>query len=300
MTSDQIRYFLTVATCLNFTEASKKLFVAQSSLSRNIANLEEELGLKLFTRNKKYVRLTPAGAVLFEEFSKLEKQVEKALQSAKDAQIGENIHLRIGMVEAQESEHFLPSAIAQLKSLYPTMNIELSRGNFKSLRESLKNGQIDIAITLSFDIQSYQDQDVLYENLYYSSGECIISRHHPLASKPDFRLIDLANETAIAISPDVSLGGYNNLIDYCKRHGFTPKYIRTASSVEDIMLMVESGMGFSVLDEKCKVRHNTLVCCLQPADDIGLCTVAVWKKANFNPAIPLFINTLTVYNAENN
>ena len=170
--------------------------------------------------------------------------------------------------------------------------------SLKSLRDSLKNGSIDIAITLSIDIQSYQDQDVLYENLYYSSGECIISKHHPLASKQDFHLIDLKDETAIAISPDVSLGGYNNLIDYCKRHGFTPKYIRTASSVEDIMLMVESGMGYSVLDQNCKVHHNTAVCCLQPADDIGLCTTAVWKKNNFNPAIALFVNTLTTYSEQ--
>ncbi|MCI6018145.1 MAG: LysR family transcriptional regulator [Clostridiales bacterium] len=294
MTTDQIHYFLTVAMCLNFTEASKKLFVAQSSLSRNIANLEEELGLKLFTRNKKYVRLTPAGAVLFEEFSKLENQISEAIENARQAQTGENINLRIGVVEAQESEHFLPSAISHLKSLYPTMNIELSRGNFKTLRESLKNGQIDIAITLNFDLPSYEEQEVLYENIYHSTGECIISKHHPLAYKENFRLTDLKDETAIAISPDISLGGYNNLIDYCKRHGFTPRHIKTASSVEDIMLMVEAGMGFTVLDENCKVRQNPSVRCIQPADDIGLYALAVWKKSNFNPAIPLFVNTLTL------
>lgn len=295
MTTDQIHYFLTVALCLNFTEASKKLFVAQSSLSRNIANLEEELNLKLFSRNKKHVRLTPAGAVLFEEFSKLEKRLESAIESARQAEIGENMHLKIGIVEAQEAEHFLPSSIGHLTSLYPTMQIDLTRGNFKTLRESLQKGQIDIAITLDFDIQSFTHQDILYETLYHASGECLISKYHPLALKEDFQLRDLRDVTAIAISPDISLGGYNNLVDFCKRYGFTPKNIRPAGSVEDIMLMVESGLGFTVLDENCKFKKSNSIRCIHQIDDDELTAVAVWNKNNFNPAISLFVNNLMLY-----
>ena len=161
MTTAQIEYFLAVATCLNFTEASKKLFVAQSSLSRNIASLEEELGLKLFIRTKKFVRLTPAGAVLYEEFTKINDQLAVALIKAHQAETGKDLTLRIGIIEAQEAEHFLPSAIAQLTTLYPTIAINLVRGNFKSLRNSLKSREIDIAITLDFDLNSYKDQDIL-------------------------------------------------------------------------------------------------------------------------------------------
>ena len=66
MTIFQIQCFLNVAEYLNFTEAANHLFVAQSSLSRNVSNLEEELGMKLFVRTKKYVRLTSSGAILYE------------------------------------------------------------------------------------------------------------------------------------------------------------------------------------------------------------------------------------------
>ncbi len=294
MTTDQIHYFLTVATYLNFTEASKKLFVAQSSLSRNIANLEEELNLKLFARNKKSVRLTPAGVVLFEEFTKLENHLREAIASARQAEIGENMHLCVGVIEAQVSEHFLPPAIAQLTSIYPNMDIKLIRGNFKTLRDALKSGQIDIAITLDFDIQSFEGQNIQYENLYSASGECLISRHHPLVYKEDLKLTDLRDVTAIAISPDVSLGGYNHLIDFCRRHGFMPKNVRTAESVEDIVLMVESGLGFTVLDENCRLIRSSAVYCIHPSDDVGLTAVAVWNKNNFNPAVSLFVNHLTV------
>ena len=79
MTIFQIQCFLNVAEYLNFTEAANHLFVAQSSLSRNVSNLEEELGMKLFVRTKKYVRLTSSGAILYEEFSKLMKLGEAAV-----------------------------------------------------------------------------------------------------------------------------------------------------------------------------------------------------------------------------
>ena len=83
MTIFQIQCFLNVAEYLNFTEAANHLFVAQSSLSRNVSNLEEELGMKLFVRTKKYVRLTSSGAIPYEEFSKLMKLGEAAVQKAR-------------------------------------------------------------------------------------------------------------------------------------------------------------------------------------------------------------------------
>lgn len=293
MTTAQIKYFLTVASYLSFTEASKKLYIAQSSLSRNIAGLEEELGLQLFIRTKKFVRLTPAGAVLFEEFSKINDMLDAALQKAQLAETGENLELGIGIIEAQEADHFLPSAILSLTDLYPSISIHLMRGNFKFLRNALKTKEIDIAITLDFDLNSYKDQDILYESLYTASGDCVISSHHPLAHKADFQMIDLKDETAIAIDPEISFGGYHNLIEFCKRHGFTPKKIKTASSIEDIVLMVEAGLGYTILDENCKSRNNASIYCLNANDDVRLAALAIWRRDNYNPAISLFIRTLS-------
>lgn len=99
MTIFQIQCFLNVAEYLNFTEAANHLFVAQSSLSRNVSNLEEELGMKLFVRTKKYVRLTSSGAILYEEFSKLMKLGEAAVQKARNAELGENGSIVLGVIE---------------------------------------------------------------------------------------------------------------------------------------------------------------------------------------------------------
>lgn len=108
MTIFQIQCFLNVAEYLNFTEAANHLFVAQSSLSRNVSNLEEELGMKLFVRTKKYVRLTSSGAILYEEFSKLMKLGEAAVQKARNAELGENGSIVLGVLKPSVPRTFCP------------------------------------------------------------------------------------------------------------------------------------------------------------------------------------------------
>lgn len=292
MTSTQIRYFLAAAKHLNFSEAARELYVAQSSLSRNILSLEAELGVQLFLRTKKNVRLTPAGAVWVKEFEDFSKLFDLAKERAKRAEQGRNASIRIGMIEAQASENFLPRAISYLKENYPEITISLMRGNFKDLREMLKNKEIDVALTLSFDVEAYRDQDIVFENFYESAGECVISKYHPLAHKETIHLEDLKNETLIIISPEISVGGYEALINLCHNHNFQPKQIQTATSVEQIMLLVESGLGFSVLDANCKLHNNHSVRFIRLVEDDILKLVGVWHRDNLNPAIPLFINYL--------
>lgn len=292
MTSFQIKCFLTVAEYLSFTEAANHLFVAQSSLSRNVSNLEEELGLQLFVRTKKYVRLTPAGAILFDEFAKLEKQSNDAIDRARKAQANLEGLLRIGIIENQRSEHFLPQSISSLRKNLPNLKIDLLRGNFKELREALSKNEIDISVTVDFDIEEYLDQNVIYQPFLISKGRCVISKYHPLADQEIIQIADLKNEPLIAISPDVSKGGCQHVLELCKMHGFTPPQIHYANSVENLILMVESGLGYSVLDENSAIMASSAVRSIPINDQGPLSLVAIWHKNNLNPAVPLFVNML--------
>ncbi len=292
MTSFQIKCFLAVAEHLSFTEAANQLFVAQSSLSRNVSNLEEELGLQLFVRTKKYVRLTPAGAILFDHFAKLMKQAEDAIDQARRAQANLEGLLRIGIIENQRSEHFLPQSISSLRKDLPNLKIDLLRGNFKELRDALSKNEIDIAMTVDFDIEDYLEQNVIYQPFLISKGRCVISKYHPLANQEIIQLEDLKNEPLIAISPEISKGGCQHLLELCKMHGFTPPQIHYANSIENLILMVESGLGFSVLDENSAIMGSSAVRSIAINDHGPLSLVAVWHKQNLNPAIPLFVNML--------
>lgn len=292
MTIFQIQCFLNVAEYLNFTEAANHLFVAQSSLSRNISNLEEELGMKLFIRTKKFVRLTPSGAVLYDEFSKLLKLGENAIQKARNAELGENGSVVLGVIETQRSENFLPHALHLLRENHPNIHIDIISGNFQDLRESVINGKIDIALTLDFDLTDYPTDDIIYQFFFESTPKCVISKAHPLAKQAMINFDSLSTVPMIAIDPAISRGAYNNIVHFCERHEFSPARTIYASSIQDILLKVEAGLGFSVLDENCISNSNTAVLSLPFYKTDPLHLVAVWKKSNLNPVIPLFTKYL--------
>lgn len=292
MTSFQIQCFLSVAEYLNFTEAANHLFVAQSSLSRNISNLETELGMALFTRTKKYVRLTPAGAVLYDEFSKLTQLGKAAIEKARNAELGENGSITLGMLETQRSENFLPKVLDQLRSNHPNIRIDIISGTFKELREEVLGGSIDIALTMDFDLADYPAEDIVYQVFFHSTPRCVIAKSHPLAQRAPIHLEALSTEPMIAISPSLSKGAYNNIVQFCERHGFSPSETIFVSTIQNILLKVEAGLGFSVLDENCISNSNAAVLSVpfQKTDPLNL--IAVWKKDNLNPVIPLFMNFL--------
>ncbi|MCD7864476.1 MAG: LysR family transcriptional regulator [Clostridiales bacterium] len=179
MTTFQIQCFLSAAETLNFTEAANRMFIAQSSLSRNISRLETEIGLTLFIRTKKYVRLTPAGTVLYAEYSKLLKMADYALEKARNAEIGENGNLRLGVLETQRSENFLPAQLNRLRQSHPHIQIDIISGTFRELREGIMNNTIDIALTLSFDLEDFNPEEIVYQTFFRSQPKCVISKSSP-------------------------------------------------------------------------------------------------------------------------
>lgn len=292
MTSSQIQCFMAAAEHLNFSKAASELFMAQSSLSKNIINLELELGIKLFIRTKKYVRLTASGAILYEEFRKLIKQYESALTKALKVNLNKESAIRIGIVEAQKTDIFLPRAVANLKKSHPSIHIQLTRGNFRELRELLFKNTIDVAITFEFDLKEYDLETFEFNKFLDFSGECFISAYHPLAKKEELSFKDLKNETLIAISPEVSKGGYDKLIREFETQNALPKNIQAVDSVENIILLVESGLGISILDKNCIIYDKPTIKQIPIKDDPKVALAAVWKKSNVNPVIPMFINAL--------
>ncbi|MDD6160304.1 MAG: LysR family transcriptional regulator, partial [Oscillospiraceae bacterium] len=101
MTDLQVRYFLTAARCLNFTEAAKQLYITQPALSQQISALEHELNMQLFVRMKKRLYLTPAAVVLARELPQYEKHLAEILDRAKVANLGVSQTLRLGLMEGQ-------------------------------------------------------------------------------------------------------------------------------------------------------------------------------------------------------
>jgi DNA-binding transcriptional LysR family regulator len=290
MTSFQIQCFLNVAKYLNFTEAANQLYIAQSSLSRNISNLEDELGLKLFFRTRKYVRLTPGGAVLYKEFTRIHSEVEAAVHQARNVEVGHTGVLRLGMIESQMSNNFLPEVLEHLRNKHPLIRVNIQSDNFKGLREKIIQNEIDIALTMHFHLQDFP-QDKIVSQFFRSSNTVItLPKNHPLADRESLSLSELTDMPLIAISPDISLGAYNNLM---KLFETPPEHIITVRSIQDMLLQIESGIGYTVQDLNSGSMLNRALANIPLADpNDPLLLTAVWKKNNLNPIIPLFMESL--------
>lgn len=163
MTVDQIRYFLEIAQCGNLTEASVNLHLTQPTLSRQLTNMERELNMQLFLRSNQGLRLTTAGAVLFEEWSKTIVSYESGVERAKYAFHGLRGSLSIGVLDGLKIDSRLPAALERIERSCPDVRIHLKRLSFLEIVNQLNHGEIDVGISL--DINFGEQEGLILHNI---------------------------------------------------------------------------------------------------------------------------------------
>ena len=285
----QIEYFLALARYLNFTEAAKNLYISQPSLSKQIALLERLIGVELFYRNKRDVRLTAAGLVLLREISGVIEIIESSIEKSKNTNLSENVTLTIGCLDGIDSSKLLIPFIKKFREKYPTINIVLKKYSFKMLREKLINGSLDIAFTLSFEIEGYSG--MISNSIYRGNSIIIMDKSNPLSKRESILINDLKEEPFLAISRNESPNGFDRVINSCRRGGFTPKIEKQLPNIESILESVEAGMGVAIFDSNFKFSNNEDIK-LFKIDDDYIDVIMTWKKENMNTGTPIFTNYL--------
>lgn len=281
----QIEYFLALARYLNFTEAAKNLYISQPSLSKQIASLESAIGVELFYRNKRDVRLTASGVVLLREIGGVIEIIESSIEKSKNTNLCDNITLVIGCLDGIDSSKLLIPFIKKFREKYPTINIVLKKYSFKILREKLINGSLDIAFTLSFEIEGYSG---MISNIIYKGNSIIImDKSNPLSKRENVLINDLKEEPFLAISRNESPNGFTRVINICIRGGFTPKIEKQLPNIESILESVEAGMGVAIFDSNFKFNSGGNIK-LFKIDDDYIDIIMTWKKDNMNTGIPIF------------
>ena len=223
MNLTKIRYFVEVARCGNFSEAARRLYTAQPNVSKQIAQMEQELDFSLFVRSKRAVKLTPAGQLLYDRLKDLPDELEQLFDQARQLSRREEARLNIGILEGQEVSAILLTRLNLAQALYPNLELELERNSFSNLRNGLKNGHYDLIVTLDFDVEE--------EKEFYSVPVCpqppaiAIHRNHPLAQEPELEMTQLKKAVLDLKNEIRSLGSVNvNAIEEFKeiseRHSF--------------------------------------------------------------------------------
>lgn len=147
MTTLQMRYFLETARQLNFSATAERFYITQSTLSRQIKSIEDELGVRLFVRSNNTVWLTQAGRQLYEGLLPICSAYESLCTTVKDADLGFLGELRIAIPDDQLFNPSLCSTIRAFREKYPRIAINIEKADFRYIHDELRNGTIDIAVS---------------------------------------------------------------------------------------------------------------------------------------------------------
>ncbi|MBP2653246.1 MAG: transcriptional regulator, LysR family [Firmicutes bacterium] len=285
----QIRYFISAAEYLNFTEAAKHLFITQPTLSQQIAELEEYLDVKLFDRNGRSIRLTVAGEVFLKEAKEIIIKTEEAVAATRRIRSGLIGNIKIGFM-AEAAKKFLPQFVAKFRQRYSNIDLSLTQYTLWPLTNALRHGQLDIACMLAFNLDK---KDFAWKTLYTDFLAAVVRYDHPLANEKTITLSAIAEEPFVLMSRDEGPAPIDQLVKAFADRGITPKVVSHHRFMESVLMSIESGIGISILPRCVEAYTNPNLRFLDLGEDSTAVDVVVaWKKENSNPLIPLFIKEL--------
>lgn len=295
----QLREFIALAKRLNFSEAARHLFIAQPVLSRHIADLERQLGVQLFIRNKHSVQLTAVGELLLEDAQALLARYEEALQKIRLVASGLTGSLKIGFLEAPVKKFLAPLAV-HFNRVNPKIQLLLFSFDISgALNHALRHNEIDIGFTLSIDLTKglSNSTKLSWQTLYSDVFSAVLRHDHPLAGERSANLSNLAHEPLIMLIRDQFVEGFKYTLELYGSRGFSPNIVRQTSRIDTVLLMVEMGLGIAILPRHTQIYANPTVRFIDlEGEDSRFDVIIAWKTTNSNPAILPFIKEVEIAN----
>ncbi|PWW05272.1 DNA-binding transcriptional LysR family regulator [Paenibacillus cellulosilyticus] len=243
----QLRYFLAIAEAGQITRAAKALNMEQPPLSRQLKQMERELGVTLFDRSGKQLTLTHAGEVLRERAESVIRQLHESLQEVKEVEEGVSGFLAIGAVVSCVS--LLPRAIERYREKYPQVTFKISEGDHYQLGEALAKRSIELVVArLPFEFA--EESPYEYDELRLPSDPFVAvipSKLQPDQKQSSITLAALADYPFLTLKTDQTIGMHKQVMSEFRKSGLTPNIICECSSVAIILSLVAAGIGATVL-----------------------------------------------------
>jgi DNA-binding transcriptional LysR family regulator len=293
------RYFIAVAEESSLGRAAHRLHVSQPALSQQISDLEDKLGLKLFTRNSRGVELTEAGRAFLVGGRRVLVAVEQAAEQAREAAKGQRGRLVIGGLNGATIS-FLPGVLSRFRERYPLIEVTPVRMNNREQVEAVLNGSIMIGIGFySYAIEEDEREQVSTRLLLRSPALIVCPRNHRLPKGTVPKLKDFRHEKFLYLAADLAFGYEQWLRGFCKRvGGFEPEIAALANSPDSLIGMVAAGHGVFIGPEL-SIRGKQEA--WRSAGDFYPLTepdhhcelLAIWKKqCPMEPIVSNFIDVL--------
>ncbi|WP_119302300.1 LysR family transcriptional regulator [Dongia deserti] len=236
-----LRAFVAVAEELNFRRASERLHVAQPALSRTIRDLEDLMGVTLFERSTRVVRLTPAAMSFLTEAREILDHLSAAVRNAQRFESGEMGSLTVGFNDFAINDA-LPPIVMRFRTRFPNVNIDLRSMTSPEMAEAIRKRRLDIGFLTGAHLVGDLPNLVLRRDWLV----CLVPRNHPLTSGSAVSLSQLAQEPFV-MGAAATWGIFHDVVNaYCMSAGFRPRIVQEAAHSDGIVNLVAAGVGISI------------------------------------------------------
>mgnify|MGYP001461290904 CR=1 FL=1 len=279
-----LRYFQAVAEELSFSKAARRLRIAQPALSRAVQEVEAELGCQLMDRDRRSVRLTPAGAALLQETGLLLDRLEESLRRVRRAASGEDGELRLGYI-GPPTRPFLGRLLQEYRRRFPRITVILEERTPERVWEMVSKGRLSVGLTrpvIAHEALGLKSLTLREETLC-----AVVPADHALASKTSLSWSKLAAEPIVLLARREGAGSHDSILAACQEAGFSPRIAHTPSLIGTILQYVEADAGVGIVPESVLPLDPGLrLIPLKPRHTIPL--VMVWAKDGDDPPVIAF------------
>jgi DNA-binding transcriptional LysR family regulator len=239
---NQLKNFLRIAETLNFRQAAEQNLIAQPALSRQIQQLEQEIGVELFRRDRRNVELTEGGKHYRKEVERLLYQLDMAGRRAGEVQRGEAGEIRMGHASST-MQSILPGFLRKIKDTLPNLKTVLFEATNRNQIEMLRHREIDFGFMPNIILP----EDIAFRVIYSENFDLILPADHPLSIDTFSSLADVAHEPFILPTRKEGMGYVESVEKMCQAYGFTPHIEHESPNAASVLRMVEAGLGISIM-----------------------------------------------------
>ncbi len=282
--------FIAVAQYLNFTEAAKHLYIAQSAVSHNISELEKELDIKLLYRDKQTVMLTGAGEIFLKEALKITSMTREATSRTQKIKSGAIGNLNIGFTFVKIID-YLVDELKEFSKNNPEIDISYNSYDSITMSKMLDNNELDIGFARLITVSKKNKKN--WKPLYRDQLYLVFPAGHKKTNMDKIKLQEVSDEIFMLMKREINPGMFDCISQLCINCGFTPKIVDHANDLSTQILLARMGKGIIILPESFihSIPKDLVPIPIDNENsyhEIGV----VWSKDNGNPTVPIFLEEL--------
>src|SRR6266481_8177370 len=281
-----LRYFVAIAEALSFTKAAENLHLAQPSLTRQIKDLEAEIGVWLFDRSGKRISLTPEGESFLLDARRLLAECAQSVLAVQRLSRGEASQFNIGYV-ANLYHDLLPATLEAFRKACPHTALNLFDMTPAEQYQALQERKIDLGF-VCFRARS-NGSDLRSASVGQDIMMVAVAEVNPLAKKAKIDLKDLEPMFFVGMSQKAYPGSNEWLIDVCREAGFSPRILQDADREPAVISFVAAGLGVALLPEQIKRLPHEGVIFRPLRQRLAADSWAVWKGNNSSDCLKQYI-----------